>query len=238
MRGLTLELAPGRLVAVVGPSGSGKTTALLTLAGLLPPAAGVVTLDGVDVTSVPNEQRAARVVLAAEDAHVFGTSVLENLRVARGDVTADEADALLREVGLGAWLHALPDGLDTLLGPDGRSVSGGERRRLLVARALAAPAPLVLLDEPVEHLDAATADDLVRRLAARTGRGFVVVTHRTTALEHADLVVRVHADGSLVAGTHAELLATDAEHRADAAAQAAASDPSAPEPPDGEGPRG
>lgn len=219
LRDLALEVRPGRLVAVVGPSGSGKTTTLLTLAGLLPPAAGSVTLDGVDVTALPNDQRASRVVLAAEDAHVFGTSVLENLRVARGDVTADEADALLRAVGLGDWLDALPDGLGTLLGPDGRTVSGGERRRLLVARALAAPAPLVLLDEPVEHLDPAAADDLVRRLAARSDRGFVVVTHRTSALAHADLVVRVHADGSLAVGTHAQLLAHDPEHRADAAAQ-------------------
>lgn len=228
LRDLALELRPGRLVAVVGPSGSGKTTTLLTLAGLLPPAAGSVSLDGVDVTVLPNDQRASRVVLAAEDAHVFGTSVLENLRVARGDVTADEADGLLRAVGLGDWLDALPDGLDTLLGPDGRTVSGGERRRLLVARALAAPAPLVLLDEPVEHLDPVAADDLVRRLAARSDRGFVVVTHRTTALAHADLVVRVHADGRLAVGTHAQLLAHDPEHRADAAAQEPSDVPPAP----------
>jgi len=221
LRGLELAVEPGRLVALVGPSGCGKTTALLTLAGLLHPAGGSVTLDGADVAGLPNEQRAGRVVLAAEDAHVFGTTVLENLRVARGDLTAGEADALLREVGLGPWLDALPDGLDTLLGPDGRTVSGGERRRLLVARALASPAPLVLLDEPVEHLDAATADDLVRRLAARSDRGFVVVTHRTAALEHADLVIRVHADGSIAQGTHARLLAEDDEHRADLEAQQA-----------------
>jgi len=205
---LDLDLRPGRLVAVVGPSGTGKTTLLLTLAGLLAPHSGTVTLDG-----VPGAQRPGRALtLTAEDAHVFGTSVLENLRVARGDVTPDEARAVLDEVGLGAWLDALPDGLDTVVGPDGRTVSGGERRRLLLARALVGPAPLLLLDEPTEHLDPAGADAVLRLLRARTDRGVLVVTHRL-GLELADEVVRI-ADGRVAArGTHADLLTRDADYR-------------------------
>lgn len=212
LTGVDLDLQPGRTVAVVGPSGIGKTTLLLTLAGLLDPRHGSVTLDGTPLRLLDDGDRAARVVVTTEDAHVFGTTVLENLRVARGDVTPDQAREALQRVGLGAWLAGLPDGLDTLLGPDARTVSGGERRRLLLARALLAPAPLLLVDEPAEHLDPATADALVHELLDRpTGwdgspRGVVVVTHRLAPLAAADEVLWL-ADGTVAArGTHQQLL--------------------------------
>src|SRR5690606_19107119 len=116
LTGLDLEVRPGRSVAIVGASGVGKTTALLTLAGLLPPRAGTVTLDGQDLAAIDATHRAAAVSVTTEDAHVFGTTVLENLRVARGDLDAPAARAALEHAGLGAWLEALPDGLDTVLG--------------------------------------------------------------------------------------------------------------------------
>ncbi|MDT0167253.1 ATP-binding cassette domain-containing protein, partial [Actinotalea sp. AC32] len=199
VRGLDLELSPGRSVAVVGPSGLGKTTLLLTLAGLLRPHAGHVTLDGVDVADLGRPEAARSVVVVPEDAHVFDTTVLENLRVARGDVTAAEATSTLEAVGLGAWLDALPDGLATVLGADATRVSGGERRRLLLARALLSRAPLLLLDEPTEHVDAA-GDDLMTALldgSLAPGRGVVVVTHRTGGLDAADEVIALARTGSV-----------------------------------------
>ena len=190
--GIDLDLQVGTRVAIVGPSGVGKSTLLATLAGLLEPRGGSLTLDGVPPWQVTRPEAAARVCLTAEDAHVFHTSVLENLRVARGDVTQAEAAELLRQAGLGDWLEALPDGVDTIIGTDATTLSGGERRRLLLARALAAPAPLMLLDEPGEHLDPATADRLVADLlevGTREGRGTLLVTHRLSALAHADEVL-------------------------------------------------
>ncbi|MFS0701859.1 amino acid ABC transporter ATP-binding/permease protein [Cellulomonas sp. 179-A 4D5 NHS] len=228
VRGLDLDVRPGRSVAVVGPSGTGKTTLLLTLAGLLPARGGSRALGGVPLDALPRSEVTSRVVLTTEDAHVFETTVLENLRVARGDVTEDDARAALDRAGLTAWLAGLPDGLATPLGADGRNVSGGERRRLLLARALLSRAPLLLIDEPAEHLDTATADRLVRdllttgtdpipagpgALAAPSARGVVVVTHRLSALDAADEVL-VLRDGRVAArGTHAELLARDPGYR-------------------------
>ena len=189
--GIDLDLRVGRRVAIVGPSGIGKSTLLATLAGLLEPRGGTLTLDGVPPWQAARSEVAARECLTAEDAHVFHTSVLENLRVARGDVTPTEAGELLRRAGLGRWLEALPEGVETIIGTDATTLSGGERRRLLLARALAAPAPLMLLDEPGEHLDAVTADRLVTDLltAGDQGRGTLLVTHRLSALEHADEVL-------------------------------------------------
>ena len=213
LAGVDLDVAPGRSVAVVGPSGAGKTTLLLTLAGLLPPLAGTVRVGRADPAGLTAADRASRVLVTAEDAHVFGTTVLENLRVARGDVTPDDATDALTRVGLGRWLAALPDGLDTLLGPDARTVSGGERRRLLLARALLSPAPILLVDEPAEHLDPATADALVTMLLAGapgTGdgpRGVVVVTHRLAPLAAADEVLWVESGRISARGTHDDLVA-------------------------------
>ena len=190
--GIDLDLRVGSRVAIVGPSGIGKSTLLATLAGLLEPRGGTLTLDGVPPWQVARSQAAARVCLTAEDAHVFHTNVLENLRVARGDVTPAEARQLLDQAGLGDWLGALPDGVETVVGTDAATLSGGERRRLLLARALAAPAPLMLLDEPGEHLDATTADRLVADLltvGTRQGRGTLLVTHRLSSLAYADEVL-------------------------------------------------
>ena len=230
LTGLDLRVAPGQIVALVGPSGVGKTTALATLAGLIPPAGGTVSRavssavsGGGESTGTADGTAPAHrdVVLTTEDAHVFHTSVLENLRVARADVDPDQAADALARVGLSTWVAGLPDGLDTILGPSGATISGGERRRLLLARAWLSPARFILLDEPAEHLDAAAADvlltDVLTAIAAQ-GRGVVMATHRLSGLGLADEVVRLEAVVASQAqmparvaarGTHAYLLAHD-----------------------------
>ncbi|MDR2453303.1 MAG: thiol reductant ABC exporter subunit CydC [Bifidobacteriaceae bacterium] len=193
-RAVDLELAPGGVIGLVGASGAGKTTLLATLAGLLPPLAGSASLDGRPLAALDSEARAAEVAFIAEDAHIFATTVLENLRVAKGDLEPAQAAQALEQVGLGRWLQALPKGLDTLLGAGGSTVSGGERRRLLLARALVTPARHILLDEPAEHLDAAGARRLTAELmaAARaSGRGLLVVSHQEDWLDGADAVWRL-----------------------------------------------
>lgn len=220
--GIDLEVRAGRTLAVVGPSGVGKTTLLSTLAGLLPPRAGSVLIGGTEVSAATRESVTRHVTMTAEDAHIFGTTVLENLRVARGELTADEARALLERAGLGEWLAALPAGVDTMLQSDGANLSGGERRRLLLARALASPAPLLLMDEPVEHLDEDTANRLMADLVALPHqdptRGVAVVTHHLARLQQADEVVMlaVGPDGAAFVsqrGTHEDLLRTNAVYR-------------------------
>jgi ATP-binding cassette, subfamily C, bacterial CydC len=180
---LTLTLPPGARATVCGPSGSGKTTLLMTLAGLLPLREGAVTLDGRPLQSIDEHELVRRIGFFAEDAHLFATTVRDNLLVARGDCTDDELIDALQRVGLRGWLDGLPDGLATLLTGGAHAVSAGQRRRLLLARALLSPAPIVLLDEPTEHLDANDAGPILDALLDPAGglfgpeRTVVVATH-------------------------------------------------------------
>lgn len=190
VRGLDLDLAPGSRLAVVGPSGSGKSTLLATLAGLLAPLGGEVSTDAASLREA--------VTMFAEDGHVFATTLRENLRVVRGDLTDEEALAALSAVGLDDWLATLPHGLDTMLGPDGTTVSGGERRRLLLARAVVRRGPVLLLDEPTEHLDTARGDALLAALLTPGDESLVpasstvvVVTHRPEAVPADTPVLRI-----------------------------------------------
>lgn len=188
----TVTVAPGHCLGIVGRSGIGKTTLLLTIAGALVPYRGEVSLDGEPVTAIDT---GSRIAMTPEDAHVFGTTVLENLRVAHGQVSADEARWALDAVGLSPWLEALPRGLDTELGSGGNSISGGERRRLLLARVLVTPAPIHLIDEPGEHLDTAGVQALraVLMKLREQGRTVVIVTHDLSLLDLADETVSLDA---------------------------------------------
>ena len=222
LQGVSLTVRPGDVVAVVGPSGIGKSTLLYTLAGMLPPKKGSATLNGTPGWGAKRDQVAQVVSLTAEDAHVFATTVFENIRVARADLTEEQARDLLARVGLGPWLESLPNGLHTMLGLSATSISGGERRRLLLARALASPAAILLLDEPGEHLDSDTADQVLGQLLEGAGneRGLVIVTHRLSNLRPQDRVLVVGHNESdegpaevIADTTHAELMASSSSYR-------------------------
>ncbi|MFD4564127.1 thiol reductant ABC exporter subunit CydD [Streptomyces sp. NPDC058467] len=208
--GLDLSLEQGRRIAVVGASGSGKTTLAQVLLRFLDAGAGTYTLGGVDAYAMDGDAVRRLVGLCAQDAHLFDSTVRENLLLARkGAGEAELCDALAR-ARLLDWADGLPEGLDTLIGEHGARLSGGQRQRLALARALLADFPVLVLDEPAEHLDLPTADALTADLLAATeGRTTLLITHRLAGLDAVDEVI-VLAEGRVVQrGRYEELAAVD-----------------------------
>jgi thiol reductant ABC exporter CydC subunit len=213
--GLDLDLSSGRRVAVVGPSGAGKSTLAGVLLRFLAYEGGSVTLDGVQIADFDSDEHRRVVGLVAQDAHVFDSTLEENLRLARRDATPAQLRDALAKVGLLGWVERLPTGLDTEVGERGERLSGGQRQRLAIARALLADFPVLVLDEPGEHLDTHAADAIVADLLKITrGRSTLLITHRLAGLEEVDEVLVLDRGRALERGTHAELLDRDGRYAA------------------------
>jgi ATP-binding cassette subfamily C protein CydCD len=193
LRGLDLELAPGRPVALTGPSGSGKTSVVLALLRFIELSAGRLTVDGADARMLPPEQIRALIAWSPEQPALFPAPLRANLRVGAPHATDRQITQLLRQLGLGSWLDQLESGLDTVVAPSGHPVSGGELRRLSVARALLANRPVLLLDEPTGHLDPDTAATVLNAVLELTAdRSLLWITHRPEELRQFPEVRRLN----------------------------------------------
>ena len=197
---LDLTLLPGERVAVTGTSGAGKSTLAAVLLRFLDPEdRGTVLLNGVDVCSLAADDIRRVVGYVAGDAHVFASDLRENLRLAKPRAPDSELVDVLYRVRLGKWYEALPVGLATPLGEGGALISGGERRRIALARALLADQPILVLDEPTEGLDGPTASALITDLLdSASGRSVLMLTHRDEGLDLVDRRYRL-VEGRLAA---------------------------------------
>jgi ATP-binding cassette, subfamily C, bacterial CydCD len=201
-----LHVQPGQQVALVGPSGSGKSTVAALLMRFLDPVEGTVTVGGVPARALALDDVRRRVGLVDDDPHVFATTVVENVRLARPTASDAEVEDALRRAYLGPWLDGLPDGLDTWVGEGHAGVSGGERARLGIARALLADPPVLVLDEPTAHLDHPTAVEVAREvLTGSRERAVLWITHGHVGLDLVDRVVEVGRDDLMPQGTNGPL---------------------------------
>ncbi len=186
----SLALPAGRKIALVGPSGAGKTTVVNLLLRFLDPTKGRITLGGYDLRELRQEDVRRAIAVAGQDAHLFSTSIRENVRLARPDASDEEIEDALRRARIWDWVSSLQNGADTLVGEEGTGLSGGQRQRIAVARALLAKAPILVLDEPTSQLDPETAETLIEDvLAEAEDRSILLITHRPEGLELVDEVV-------------------------------------------------
>ena len=194
LSGLSLQAPGGSHLAIVGPSGVGKSTLLAVLARFLP-YEGSITLGGVELRELAGDDVRRVIGWCPQQPHLFDSSLVENVRLARPGCSDAEVHDALVSAGLGPWLESLPRGMNTSVGDNGAQLSGGQRQRIGVARVLLGGHPIVLLDEPTEHLDeAGAAAAAVELLAALQGRTVLWVAHRPHGVEGMTQV-RVSAGG-------------------------------------------
>lgn len=197
LRGIDLRCEPGTLTVLVGPSGAGKSTIISLLVRLFDPTAGRVLLDGRPVTRVTLRSLRSQFAVMTQDLHLFSGTLREALTVDVGPLDDDRIWAALAFVALDEFVQALPGRLETALGEDGVNLSGGQRQRLSLARAFLLDRPILLLDEPLANVDAASAAVIRSALARlRPSRTCIAITHEASLVHDADVVYRL-VQGSL-----------------------------------------
>ena len=220
LSGISVDLVAGRRLAVVGPSGSGKSTLAACLMGFLS-YQGSARLGDIEIRDVGGDDLREHISVLSQQAHIFDTTIAENIRLGR-EIEEQAIWLALEQAQLADWVRGLPKKLQTQVGTFGMSISGGEAQRLALARFLVQPRPIVVLDEPTEHLDSETAQDLERTMFdALAGFTTIVITHRLSSLHLADNVIvlrngRVHERGTVTeltagGGWFAEQLASEQE---------------------------
>ena len=192
--GVTLRLAPGGRLALTGSSGAGKSSVVNALLRYWPLESGTLSLNETDVTRLAQTDVRRTMALADQRAQLFAGTVRSNVTLGKPEASDAEIGAALEVAQLADWVAGLPEGLDTPVGEEGVALSGGERRRLAVARALLAAGPLLILDEPTSGLDTALADQLVDSVLTAAGpRSVLLITHRPGEADRCDQVVMLEA---------------------------------------------
>jgi len=203
----SMSVAPGETVAIVGPSGAGKSTVFQLLLRFYDPASGRIELDGVATRDMALHDLRQHVGIVPQDAVIFSTSALENIRYGRPGASDEEAKAAAKAAFAHEFISALPEGYDTFLGERGVRLSGGQRQRIAIARAMLKNAPLLLLDEATSALDAESERMVQAALeSAMKDRTTLVIAHRLATVQQADRILVLDHGRLVEQGTHAELV--------------------------------
>jgi len=213
--GVSLVVPEGARIAVIGASGSGKTSLLNALLRFWDFQGGEIALGERSIREYHAEDLRRHLAVISQNTHLFNTTVRENLRIANPSASDDMLRSAIEQAQIAGEMDRLPRGLDTYVGEGGFKLSGGQARRLAVARALLKDAPILILDEPTEGLDAATERSLMEDLRAgpMRNRTVLLITHRLVGLEHMDRILVMETGRVVESGTHAELLARHGRYR-------------------------
>jgi ATP-binding cassette subfamily B protein len=205
---LSFHVAPGKRVALVGPSGAGKSTVFSLILGFHQPESGRVLFDGADAAELQLSSLRKQIAVVPQEVMLFGGSIRENIEYGRPGASASDIENAAKQANAHAFIEALPQGYDTLVGPRGTKLSGGQRQRIAIARAILADPRILLLDEATSALDTESerlVNEALERLMA--GRTSLVIAHRLSTVRHADTILVMNHGRLVESGTHEELVA-------------------------------
>jgi ATP-binding cassette subfamily B protein len=209
LKGITFEVKPGTVTALVGPSGAGKTTISALLPRLYDVTGGTISIDGQDIRNFTLNSLRGSIGVVMQDSHLFHDTITENLRYAKSDATLDEMKAACESAQIWDLVSSLPNGLETMVGERGHRLSGGEKQRLAIARLLLKSPSIVILDEATAHLDSEN-EELVQKALAQAlhGRTSIVIAHRLSTVMGADQIIVLENGSIAERGKHEELVLT------------------------------
>lgn len=207
LHGISLDIRPGAVTALVGPSGSGKSTIAKLIAGFWDVTGGSITVGGTDIREIPLDQLNSQIAYVAQDNYLFDRTVRENIRMGRLDATDAQVEAAARAAGCDDFIRGLERGYDTICGGGGGHLSGGEKERISIARAMLKDAPIVILDEATASIDPENEAVIQRAISSLTrGKTLIVIAHRLSTVTDADNIVVVNQGRIEGQGRHQQLL--------------------------------
>ena len=204
----------GETIALVGPSGSGKSTIMHLIPRFYDVQSGQIRIDGIDIKTVQTQSLRQQIAVVAQDVHLFGISVAENIRYGRLEATDSEIISAAKAANADQFIHDLPEGYDSLVGERGIKLSGGQRQRIAIARAILRDARILLLDEATSSLDS-ESEALVQQALERlmVGRTSFIIAHRLSTVQHADCIIVLDRGKIVQSGSHQTLFEQDGLYR-------------------------
>jgi ATP-binding cassette subfamily B protein len=207
LRDVSFRIEPGQFVALVGATGAGKTTIISLISRLYDVTSGSIRIDGLDVRDVTLASLAKNIGMVEQEPYLFHTSIRDNLAYARPDATEEEIEAAAQAANIDDFIHRLPDGYDTVVGEKGYRLSGGEKQRIAIARALLKDPAVLILDEATSNIDAMTESSIQQAIETVShGRTVVAIAHRLSTILAADMILVVEGGHVVESGRHEELV--------------------------------